>query len=618
MTTHNVFGVALRRKTNIITLIAASMASPGTYADTSLTPVTVTANRIATESIAASTTVITREDIERMQVNNLPELLSRQQGIGIVSQGGLGKLSSLFMRGTESDHVLVLVDGVRWQSATAGGAALQHFPVTQIERIEIVRGPRSGLYGAEAMGGVIQIFTRREDTGFQPTAGLGFGSDNTRQASAGINGGSENTHYNISLAHQETEGINALLNNNLDEDGYKNQSVAANLSHAFSDRFKVGLSALYAEGENEYDGFEFDPTNFSDYEDDTVQQILSANASFAVTSNWLMDFKLGDSRDKSDNFQNDLKTSTFNTQHQFASLQNTVSILDKHTLIRGLDYDEDKVTSSTEFTDTSRDNKAVFASWLGDFDRLNIGLSGRYDDNEQFGSHTTGSAEVGFQINNLIRLVGSMGTGFKAPTFNDLYFPAAFGFQGNPDLDPERLRAHEIGLEGETNWGRWSARYFHNDIDDLITIKSDFSTVENIAESRIRGFELAANAIIYQWDVAANISILDPKNQDSDALLARRARQMANLSLDRSWGNLSAGASWKLQGHSYNDAANTQRLAGFGLVDLRAKYTFAPAWAVEARIQNLFDQDYFTALDFSGNGYQSLDRTGLISIVYQP
>ncbi len=618
MTTQHVFGVALRRQTQFLSLITVSMMTTATYAETPLTPVTVTANRITTASIAASTTVITRNDIERLQITSLPELLSRQQGIGIVMQGGTGKLSSLFLRGTESDHTLILVDGVRWQSATSGAAALQHFPVAQIERIEIVRGPRSGLYGAEAMGGVIQIFTRQGDTGFQPTARIAYGSDNTKEASVGISGGSENTHYNVSLSHQETDGINALLNNNPDKDGYQNQSISANVSHAFSDRFKVGVSALYAEGENEYDGFEFDPTTFSDYEDKTVQQILSANAEFSVTSHWLMNFKLGESRDKSDNFKNDLKSSTFNTKHQFASFQNTISFGANQTAILGFDYDEDKVTSTTAFSEKSRDNKAVFASWLGDFEDVNVGISGRYDDNEQFGSHSTGNAEVGLRVTDTLRLVGSVGTGFKAPTFNDLYWPLSFGYQGNPDLDPERSRSHEIGLEGTSNWGQWSARYFHNDIDDLISIKSDFSTVENVNKARIRGIELAVTTSISEWDIAANISILDPKNRESDTLLARRARQMANISVDRQWGAFSSGVSWKLQGRSYNNADNTQRLDGFGVVDLRARYQVSPAWAVEARIQNLFDKDYFTALDFSGNGYQSLDRTGLISIVYQP
>ncbi len=619
MTTQNVFGVnSLRHKIKFISLFIATVASSASYADSSLAPVTVTANRIVSESVAASTTVITRDDIDRLQITSLPELLSRQQGISIVTQGGAGELSSLFMRGTESDHVLVLVDGVRWQSATAGAAALQHFPVDQIERIEIVRGPRSGLYGAEAIGGVIQIFTRQGDTGFHPTARIGYGSDNTKEVSIGISGGSENTHYNVSVAHQETDGINALLNNNPDKDGYQNQSISANISHTFSERFKVGLSALYAEGENEYDGFEFDPTNFSNYDDDTVQQIISANAAFVVTSNWMIDFKLGESRDKSDNFQNGLKSSTFNTKHQFASLQNTVSFAGNQTIVLGFDYDDDEVESTTVFTEKSRDNKAGFVSWLGDFEGVNAGISGRYDDNEQFGGHSTGNAEIGLRITDAIRLVGSFGTGFKAPTFNDLYFPESFGFQGNPDLDPETVRAHEIGLEGDMAWGQWSARYYHNDIDNLITIKSDFSTVENVNKARIRGIELAASASILDWDIAANVSFLDPKNRESDTLLARRARQMANVSIDRSWGTFSAGASWKLQGHSYNNVANTQRLAGFGLVDLRARYQVAPAWAVEARLQNLFDKDYFTALDFSGNGYQSLDRTGMISIVYQP
>jgi len=596
-----------------------TLSFPAFSADDNLSPMVVTANRSPTANVLAPTSVITRDDIERLQIYNLPTLLSRQTGIDMVQQGGAGKLSSIFIRGTNAGHVLVLVDGVRWSSATVGTSAFQNFPVDQIERIEIVRGPRSSLYGSEAIGGVIQIFTRKGSKGENRVYGrAGYGTHNSKEVTAGVSGGTEKTIYSLNYAYQSTDGINALENNNPDKDGYRNNSLSASLQHQFSDRVSLGFSAVRAEGHNSYDGFEFSQP-YHDYTDKTVQQVLAAKASYDVLSNWNMEFDLGESRDQADNFTDGTLSSVFNTRRRSAAWQNTVSIVAQQKLILGLDYYDDVVDGTTDYVVDSRDNKAAFASWQGGFGHNSFVVSARHDDNEAFGNHNTGSIDWGYQLKEALRLTASIGTGFKAPTFNDLYFPPFFGFQGNPDLKPETSRSYEIGLDGDVSWGYWAARAYENKIDDLISITTDFSTMENIDKARIRGVELELTTELLGWETSANISLLDPEDETTGKQLARRARQLANIDVHRGWGDLTTGVAIHLRGKSYNDAANTQELAGYGLVDLEANYALGKGWSLEGRIHNLFDKDYVTALDFTGvNAYQNLGATFFLAVAYRP
>ncbi|HAO26335.1 MAG TPA: cobalamin receptor, partial [Methylophaga sp.] len=231
----------------------------------SLDAITITANRMPTENALAPNSVITRADIERLQINDLPSLLSRFPSMDISNSGGLGKNSSVYLRGTNSDHVLFLVDGVKWHSATSGGAAIQDFPINQIERIEIVRGPRSGLYGSEAIGGVIQIFTRQgKNQDPTPYASVDIGSHNTKQASAGVSGGNETTRYHANFSHQSTNGINAREEDNPDHDGYRNNSVSAKIDHDINKDWSVGANFLRAQSQNHYDSFSLTEDFYAD------------------------------------------------------------------------------------------------------------------------------------------------------------------------------------------------------------------------------------------------------------------------------------------------------------------------------------------------------------------
>ncbi|EMR13963.1 outer membrane vitamin B12 receptor BtuB [Methylophaga lonarensis MPL] len=589
-------------------LATSAFTVPAHAEHQSFDPITVTANRMPTDNALAPHSVISRADIERLQIHDLPTLLARFPGIDMNNSGGLGKASSIYMRGTNAGHVLVLVDGVKWHSATSGTTSLQDFPVNQIERIEIVRGPRSGLYGSEAIGGVIQIFTRQgRNQSPTPYASVGFGKHNTKQASGGVSGGNESTRYHLNFSHLSTDGIDARVNANPDRDGYRNNSLSARISHDVTDRWSVGANFLRTQSRNEYDSLS--PT--ADFYADNVQQVLGVNTSVQLTDSWLMALNLSESRDEGENFRDRQPDGTFNTRHRYASLVNTFVLTPQHTLNIGLDYDHDRVVSSTDYQEDSRDNKAVFVSWQGHQDRHNWLLSVRHDDNQAFGEKTTGTADWGYQLTQSLQIVANVGTGFKAPTFNQLYWPDTPGFIGNPDLKPEKSKNYGIGLMGNANWGSWGLHAYQNKVRDLLVYQ--FPTTENVDEAKITGLEFDLATTLLDWQIQFNASVLKPKDETTGNILPRRAQRMANLHLDRQFGNWLLGGSWKVTGHRFDDAANNTRLSGYEVVDFRLAYQIDSDWSVKLNAMNVFDRDYQTV-----NNFNSLGRTYMLSLHYQP
>ena len=608
---------ALRTSARLtLAAIAVTSFSLPAFADDeeNLETMTVTTNRMPSENLLAPTTVITRADIERLQINDLPTLLSRQPGIDLTSKGGWGKDTNLYIRGTSSRHVLILVDGVKWQSATLGETNIQDFPVEQIERIEIVRGPRSGLYGSEAIGGVIQIFTRKGQQGFNPYAKVGYGTHDTKQAAVGVNGGDEDTTYNLSFNHQSTDGINAREEKNPDDDGYRNNSFSAKVKHQVNEAISVGANFFRSESKNEFDG----PSASGKYTGDAVQQVIGSHASFQVNDSWLVSTQMSESRDQAENFTNSSSTSEIDTRHRFANITNTINLNSDNVLNVGLDYDHDHIDSTKDYLETSRDNKAGFISWVGNGDRSSWLLSGRHDDNEAFGTYNTGTAEWGYWLEDNLQIVANYGTAFKAPSFNDLYWPSGPYGIGNPSLLPEESTSWGVSFNGNASNFDWGLHFYKTKIENLIEWApipggGGVWTPSNVSKAEIKGVEFEFSTTVLGADVAANASFLNPEDEETGNVLTRRAQRYANLHVDKNWGLWSAGASWKLSGHRYDDAANDTRLGGYGLVDIRMAYQLDSDWSLQANVSNLFDKEYQTA-----DTYNSLDRIGMLSIVYQP
>ncbi|MEW5703547.1 MAG: TonB-dependent vitamin B12 receptor [Pseudomonadota bacterium] len=594
------------------------LASHAAFA-ANIDPIIVTATRTAqtADEALASVTVITRKDIERQQAQSIQDLLRGVPGVSIANNGGPGKATSVFLRGTESDHVLVLIDGVKVGSATLGTAPFQHIPIDQIERIEIVRGPRSSLYGSEAIGGVIQIFTRKGGGELKPFFSAGRGRYGTYDASAGVSGGGENSWFNLSASGIDTDGFNACrgkpspggagcFTTESDKDDYQNLSGSVRAGYRFENGLEIDTHALRVNGETEFDG---NTTN----ESESVQQVLGGKIRFSPVNIWGLTLAAGHSRDKSDNFKNGIFKSQFETIRKTISSQNDITIADNQILTLGVDYQNDEIDSTTVYAIDSRSNKGLFAQYQGTYGDYDLQLSLRQDDNEQFDRRTTGGAAWGYALSEGLRVTVSYGTAFKAPTFNELYFP---GF-GNPNLQPEESRSLEIGLSGKAGWGHWALNTYQTSVDNLIAFDASIFAPANVDQARIRGFEATFKTQIEGWDINTNLTLLDAQDRSNGAnrtnQLPRRAQQSFRLEADRGFGEYRFGWTLLAESKRYDDLANTRKLDGYATVDLRAEYIIDKDWRLQARLENMLNKDYETAAFFNQPG-----RGLFVTLRYQP
>lgn len=603
--------------------VALFVHAGSTFAQTNNIPenaVVVTATRTAqtVDETLASVSVITRADIERRQAQSVVELLRGEPGLSVSNNGGAGKAASVFIRGTESDHVLVLVDGVKTGSVTLGAAAFQDIPVEQIERIEIVRGPRSSLYGSEAIGGVIQIFTRKGGGQTKPFAHVTYGSHNTFDTAAGVSGGGDRGWFNASASHLNTNGINACSGKPFpdgggcftiepDKDGYRNTSGSLRGGYRFGGIVEADVNWLRAHGDNQFDGT---TTNNSKL----VQEIQGGKLRVTPGGAWQGTLMLGRNRDESDNYKDATFVSRFNSRRDVGSLQNDFAIGTRQLFTAGADYQTDRVSSTTNFAVTSRNNKGTFSQYQGTFGMHNVQLSAREDDNEQFGTHGTYGAAWGIAFGRSLRATVSHGTAFKAPSFNELYFP---GF-GNAALEPEKSETEEIGFRGSHNWGRWTVNAFRTDVDNLIAFDAAINAPANVESAELEGIETTLGTTLARWNIDATYTKLDPRNRspgpNNGKLLPRRAKQAARVDVDRSLGlRWRIGTTVRAEDSRYEDLANTARLGGYTTVDLRGEFTFARAWRLQALIANALDKEYQTAAFFNQEG-----RSFYFTVRYQP
>ncbi len=615
-------------------LPGAAVAQSSNHGDAlTLSDTIVSANRLPqlrTET-AAATTVFTRTDIDRLQVRTVAELLERVPGVSVVRTGGTGSLTSVLVRGTASGQTLVLVDGQRIAAASSGTSSIEFLDPEHIERVEVVRGARSALYGSDAIGGVIQIFTRQGDgADLAPRVRFGVGSDSTFERSLGLSGGDDRTRLDLAASLDETAGIDATRHGdrlNPDEDAYRNRALSLNLTHRFSERLETGFSALDQRGQIEYDDV-FGPSLPST---DFQLSTLSGFASLMLSDRWTSRIELGHSEDKRDT-GNDLPAASadmsysFSTFRDSASWINTLALAPGHDLTLGTDWYEDRLHSTTDFVEESRWNQAGFIQhrFTGSLFSTELGL--RHDKNQQYGSENSWNAALTLPVDTRNDLVLSYSEGFRAPTFNDLYYPDECYFgscfsSANPDLSPERSRSYEAQWRSRySDTGSLELSLYRTDIHDAIV--SDSSTgwrPFNVQTARINGFEAALHEQVLGWQAQLALGLIDPRDRDSGHTLPRRAKRTLSLDLDRPFGDFSVGGSWRALAGRYDDAANTLELGGYGVVGLRGSWKASREISLEAKVNNLLDRDYVEATYRSGQyGYNTEGRTLLFAVTWTP
>ncbi|BFM13067.1 TonB-dependent vitamin B12 receptor [Simiduia litorea] len=574
--------------------------------------VTATRTETALAQNFAPVSVLTANDIEQLQVRDVPELISRFTGVDMVQRGGRGANSSVFVRGTNSGHLLVLVDGVRVGSATLGSTALEFVDPAAIERIELVRGPRSSLYGSDAIGGIVQIFTRKaENDGANLAINLGYGKHNEQQARVVTGWKDETTQLNLVASHISTDGFDRTKdtsNGNGDKDAYEADRLALNASQQLSQAWRLEASGQYQQGESDSDnGFCFiDCEPFSTFTNYSADVGLKGQ----VNDVWLTQLRAGFSQD--DSQQDDHipgvaemnygGTNSFTTQRDSASWQNDIAILDASLVSVGVDYYVEQVESNNvDYAVDRRDNTGVFVQYQGRSGGHNLVAALRYDDNEQFGAEDTGSITYGFDLADGWSLMASYGTAFKAPSFNDLYFP----FSGNADLKPESSRNLEAGIKYQQESVLFSMNIFENDVSDLIAWAPDAGGnwyPFNVNAAEITGLEAQFAQDFDGWLVDVNYTALDAEDKATGKRLINRSDQLFNADLSRVFGDVTLGLGFEARSARYADQANTQKLSGYGLVNVRAAWAISNNLVLEAKVNNLLDKDYTVVSGYNEDG----------------
>ena len=581
--------------------IAVAQESTGATMD----PIVVTATlgpKTVGESLA-SVTVISEEDIRSKAPADFSDLLRGQPGINVVGNGSFGKTTSVFTRGVQNAGTVLLIDGVKQHSATGGGAAWQYIPTELIQRVEVVRGPRSSLYGADAMGGVIQAFTLDPEQGERGWVEAGAGNFDSQKASAGGSGSVGNTTFSLSGLHKESDGT-AIVEDG-DDKGFRNTAGLGRIVHTLDNGGEASVMLLQSEGNTEYEGGDID----------YMIRTIGFGLSTPVNDNWQTGMQFAESRDELDNNFSGGDQSTFNTRLRQARWENTF-FYKVHELIVGAELQQDEIESTSDFTETSRTNTAVFSQLRLNFGPADAQVSLRSDDNEAYGTNETGGVALGYKFDQFHRIRASYGTAFNAPTFNDLYWPGtAPNFRGNPDLKAEESESYELGVSGNYHTWFWDMAVYQIDVDNLITYDLSVGQNFNVEEAKIQGVEFSGGYERNGWRASAALTYMDPEDRTKDKQLVRRTKQTARFDLDKTVSNFTFGGSVIAEGDRYNDAKNNELLAGFATLDLRAGWRFAPNWSSRLTLVNALDKEYSTA-DGSNGKYISAGRTAMLSVRY--
>jgi len=612
------------------------------FADTELktTDVFVTATRtpIPKKNVIADVTIITSEEIERAGSSSLPELLQRQPGIEISNLGGAGKVSTLSIRGTGSTHSIVLIDGMRVGAATSGFSAIEHIPLSQIEKIEILRGPASSLYGQDATGGVIQIFTKKGMDGFKPYVGIGYGSYNTLNFQSGVRGGNNQTTYAINFSAINTDGFSAFVPNsnksaneaNLDKDGYKNYSLSSSLNHKINQDYEIDFQYYLSKGRNKFDNRYADYSPGVDYKNETKQELYAVNLKGQINKVWQSSIKIGESTDKYLDKQKYNSTipmddpslsDLYKTTQDQLSWQNNIT-LSKGSLTLLYDFLKQRIKTTDLYEKTQRINNGFMVGYGLIEDKHNFQTNLRKDFNSAYEDAVTGNIGYAYSINSKWTIASSYGTAFVSPSFNYLYALADPYALGNPNLKPERSKNIEVSMRYKDDNCSLNLTFFQNKINDFIIYTppddpGSRTSSQNLNKAEIKGLTISGDQFFGHLQIKGSITAQSAKNEDTDKYLPRRATALGNLNLNYYIGYWNVGIEETFSDQRFDDKENTVKLSGYALTNIVADYKINDKLKLNLRLNNAFDKDYSLAAEgTSGFKYQTPGRSLFTNLRY--
>jgi len=581
----------------VLSVLSLAVAA-SVHAQDAINNVVISASRTEQriQDALSATTLITRADIDRAQAVDLPSLIRNVTGIEIVQNGGAGTVSSAFIRGAESRHTLVLVDGIPINNLNFSAAALEHIPLVNVERIEVVRGNVSSLYGSNALGGVIQIFTR--DAGTSPwtsltaqvgSRGLADVSGSTgvkKESGLALSASAQTLHFRGFNAINQKE----LPGTNPDRDGYSRRVLSAGVSQDLSQLGRIGLKLSESKGVTEYDS-QFGPATQTDKSNFALTN-ASLYGQFKLASDLQLDANMGQTSDSLDAsvtaYPYRIKSSSQNS-----SLGLTWRALQGHIVTAGYETTTQRLDSDTVYKKTERNLSASRLGYLIDQGDHQLQINLRQDDYSDFGMATTGLFGYGYRLTPALRVSANTSTGFMAPTFNDLYYP----YGGNPTLRPEHLRSNEIAAQYSSGAHNVRVTYFDNQFTDLIGNNSSFVRT-NIAKAQNKGVELIYIGKFANSTINAGFTSQDPLNSITQKQLDRRAKTIANFGLNQDLGAWSVGAQTRYSSER-PDAAQTKTLGVYFVSDLTASYQWSRDLKLNGRINNVFDRKFETAYGYN-------------------
>ncbi len=570
----------------------------------------------------AATTVLTRGDIEASGALDLPTLLQGLPGVEISQTGGFGSQTAIRLRGGESDHTLVLVDGLRVNSVSAGTTSIEHLAIDDIERIEIVRGNVSSVYGSEAIGGVVRIFTRQGRGEVRPRLNLGLGTDDFRNISAGIGGELKpGLRFDLSAGRTEAGGFSSVkkryasddpaidpwdsyLPVDADDDSTRNTHFNFRLEHELGDRLSWGLSARQNRADIELDG------SYADHAEHDLAA-YSMHVQGRPQDHWTTRLIAGRSTDELASDFGGTAMDRYRTRIDQLHWENTLA-MGQHLLRFGLEAQKQSLESSQTYSETERRATSAYAGAGLRFGAHDVDLSLRHDRYSDFGGHSTGRAAYGYGFTPALKAYAAAATAFKAPTFNELYLPAWWG--GNPDLKPERSQSAELGLNYANGGQFFQAMLFANRTEDLIAYV--WPSNINIGEARNRGLELSWHGELAGMNARAALTLQNPEDADTGQALLRRSQRFGSIALSDRIGKLG----WRAEliaAASHPDVHattfNRTSVPGYAVLNLSADYALAPGWKLAGRVANALDADYALV-----HGYATPGRGFRLELAYTP
>ncbi len=564
------------------------------------------------------TTVLTRKDIRDSQLVDLPSLLRRESGLEFTQNGGIGSTTSALMRGGRGNQALVLIDGVRVEDAGFGTTAIQHVMLDEVERIEIVRGNVSSLYGSGGIGGVIQVFTKRARGKPAPSAEATYGSRGTAKLRGGYGGEAGDTRFNVSASRLDSRGFSAMdtsvaMSANPDPDGYRNESATASIAQRLSAAHEVGASLYRSRGRRDLDQNFGSPSAIDVSAQDLGMSQVYWDAQLLQA--WKSRITLAEGTDYRTDQRNNAVSSSSNTRSRQMIWDNRLRVAPSHELSLGLEGLKQEYQNPT-FVPSQRARQASIGrlGYLGRLERHSIQMNVRSEHYSDFGTADTYFAGYGFDLTDAWRMTASTSTAFRAPTFQDL-----FGFGGDPTLQPERARSKEIGVQWAEGSHRARLAMFETRYQDAILFDLTTFTIRNARKASVQGAELSYTGQVGDLDVRAALTIQDATEQDpggQELAAIRRAKRFGSLAAYRSFGKLRVGG--EVLGSGARPDGHVATFApiqnpGYTVVNFTARYDLDKHLYVAARLENALDENYYLA-----HGFNTAPRGVFLTVGWQP